>query len=560
MAEPVGVVRTDHCATLRQGMSGPYRSEFHTEQAEPPRDLGLVGDIIKQFADPFAFYRELVQNAIDAGSPEVAIDIGYDDTHGVVVATVADRGEGMTREIIEHRLLVLFRSTKENDDAKIGKFGVGFVSVLSPNPSLVTVTTARDGRRLIVHLRPDVTYELFDGGPASHSGTTIDLAIAMASDQVAGFIAASRAALERWCRHAQVPIHFTAPNSTGDRETTRIDRPLDFPAALVQVIARSDDGALTVVAALVPGIIAYVGFFNHGLMLAETPEPLLGDVAVKIQDSRLGHTLSRDGVRRDGAYDRALGFAREQVADALPAAVATAIQDAAFAGDLARWWALADAVSASDCELGDRWWFPLVDPVGGARAVARRSLPKRVWWAQSSTPLSRVAAAAGRFVILCDDQHQPSLRHWLRELANCELCSLASNLNLVTPVTPTADEAELVSRLADHLAATHRAVLVELATIDGAHSEAPWIARKLGAPTGEPFVVDHEDAATKPLGRTGGRLVLSHRHSWVRSAVARGPVIGSELLARLVLLHHGLLDSSRSHELLDRVLDQLAIR
>ena len=49
-------------------MSDPYRDGGHRDVVEAPVDRGIVGDVIAQFADPYAFYRELVQNSIDAGS------------------------------------------------------------------------------------------------------------------------------------------------------------------------------------------------------------------------------------------------------------------------------------------------------------------------------------------------------------------------------------------------------------------------------------------------------------------------------------------------------------
>src|SRR3954470_9197910 len=112
------------------GAVDPYRTMDVEQVPEAPRDAGIVGDVIAQFADPYAFYRELVQNAIDAGTPDVAIRIDYEDADQRVRISVRDRGEGMTREIIEQQLLVLFRSTKEDDHNKIGKFGIGFASVL----------------------------------------------------------------------------------------------------------------------------------------------------------------------------------------------------------------------------------------------------------------------------------------------------------------------------------------------------------------------------------------------------------------------------------------------
>jgi len=133
-------------------MSDPYRDQLGGEGTDGPRDRGIVGDVIAQFADPYAFYRELIQNAIDAGSPEVSVELEYNHSDQRMHAIVRDKGEGMTREIIENQLLVLFRSTKEKDRTKIGKFGIGFSSVLAPDPEVVVISTSRDGKRLTCHL------------------------------------------------------------------------------------------------------------------------------------------------------------------------------------------------------------------------------------------------------------------------------------------------------------------------------------------------------------------------------------------------------------------------
>ena len=38
----------------------------------------IIDDVVNQFADPLAFFRELVQNAIDAGSGEIAVRVDYE--------------------------------------------------------------------------------------------------------------------------------------------------------------------------------------------------------------------------------------------------------------------------------------------------------------------------------------------------------------------------------------------------------------------------------------------------------------------------------------------------
>jgi molecular chaperone HtpG len=231
-------------------MSDPYRDAPGADAPQAPRDRGIVGDVIAQFADPYAFYRELVQNAIDAGSEDVAVELTYDAGAQRMKVAVRDKGEGMTREIVENQLLVLFRSTKEKDRSKIGKFGIGFSSVLAPDPEVVVITTSRGGaKRLVCHLYRDLTYELFDGGRASHAGTTVELELAMQPDRVDSFCKASETALVRWCRHASVPIELSV-QVDGGRTTTRIDRPLGIVDGLLVVEHVADDGEMTVVVAV----------------------------------------------------------------------------------------------------------------------------------------------------------------------------------------------------------------------------------------------------------------------------------------------------------------------
>src|SRR5688572_3868914 len=96
-------------------------------------DITSVGDalegLVHQFADPWAFLREMVQNAIDAGSVQIEVSIDHDEARGTLIIEIADSGEGMRREIIDSRLTRLFSSAKEGDYTKIGRFGIGFVSV-----------------------------------------------------------------------------------------------------------------------------------------------------------------------------------------------------------------------------------------------------------------------------------------------------------------------------------------------------------------------------------------------------------------------------------------------
>ena len=523
----------------------PYRTVAQEEFAEAPRDAGIVGDVIAQFADPLAFYRELVQNAIDADSPSVEVELVYDGR--VMLARVRDRGCGMTRDILENQLLVLFRSTKEKDDTKIGKFGIGFASVLAPNPNVVVVQTARDGRRLVLHLLRDLTYQIFDGGAATHSGTTVEVEIAVPPDDAHGFIQRSIDALVRWCRHATVPIHFRAELPGMAPTEARIDRPLGLLDAVVEVRGSSDDGQLTAIVGIAADAEPYAGFFNHGLMLYETTEPLVGRLSFKIQDARLGHTLSRDNVRRDENFTRALAMVRKLAEDELPKAIAKALREAT--PDV--WLRIARAALATKVSV-DAWVFPLVyggvieaGALGGGKVIA-------------STSPSRLAAALAKYmpVVLV-----PEGATWVvqlaREVAHVELVDAARVYVLVMPVEMSGTDHVLVDTMMRIFEACNRAPpTVVIASLEGVHANLLSIA---GGPDdtrfldGTSYAVDSGVALSTPFTRNRRRaLVLNANHALMRIArTASDPRTAATLIARGVLLQNRILDIEKSERILD---------
>ena len=536
----------------------PYRTLAVDELPEAPRDPGIVGDVIRQFADPKAFYRELVQNAIDAGSPSVEIRIEHDRAAQKLRVAVRDRGEGMSRDTLENQLLVLFRSTKESDPTKIGKFGIGFASVLAPEPEVVIVQSVRDGRRLTLHLFRDLTYELFDGGPATHAGTWVELVVAIPDAEVEAFVKASMQALVRWCRHASVPIELTWVPADGAVQTTRIDRPLAIEDAIVQVIERSPDGHLVAAVGITPELAPYTGFFNHGLTLYETRDAVAGEVAAKIQDSRLGHTLSRDNVRRDEAYDRAVGFARTLATQKLPRALEAELRAAAEARDLGRYRVIANAVIASRATIA--WSLPLAAALGGVWSVAGTDLPKRVWVSAGSSRLAARVMAAGTPVLdesITDIAGLPAL---LAAQYGCKTAQLEAELTAVTHLEPSsADTAliELLRALFDTAGRVPAAIV--LATLEGARGEALAISGDRDAAPSVPYLLEHAATNHNPFTARLRKpaLVISTQHRFVAMARAGDPRLAASHLARAILLEYGMLDVAASQRLLDHTLDAL---
>ena len=191
----------------------PFRSSADAVSpaaaSEVVRDA--VAHMVRQFADPFAFYRELVQNSIDAGATAIDVRIHWepgDDDRGVLRVTVGDDGCGMSLDIIERCLLVVFRSSKEGDKTKIGKFGVGFFSIFAVAPELVIVDTGRGEDGLRVRIAPDHSYEI--ERTAVRKGTAVTLLVAMERERVDPFVESSVAALEKWCPHVEVPLNLVA--------------------------------------------------------------------------------------------------------------------------------------------------------------------------------------------------------------------------------------------------------------------------------------------------------------------------------------------------------------
>lgn len=323
---------------------------------------GLAFDIVRQFSDRYAFYRELVQNAIDAGATRIVVRVVHDPDERTARISVNDDGSGMTQSVLEEDLTVLFKSTKESRDDAIGKFGIGFVSVLAIEPQVVVVDTSTgDGVRHRLDLFSDHTFEL-SRASGGERGTTVTLHVPTEAEALPHLIERSRHALDRWCRHAQVPITFLVHG----REPERIDRPLALEGTLVHVAGRSRDRATELVVGLHPEA-ATGAFYNRGLLLYETAErfPGIGAVAFKAVDGKLEHTLSRDDVRRDAHFSTVL----ERIARAVRGPLTDRVHEASGELDLPGWRVLFDAALRADLALDpQRLFVPLVVPIDGERA------------------------------------------------------------------------------------------------------------------------------------------------------------------------------------------------
>lgn len=276
-----------------------------------------VENLVTQFSSSYDFYRELVQNSIDAGSAAIDIWLDFipDETGGaggVIEVHVDDSGEGMTEEIIDDQLTTLFSSSKENDLTKIGKFGIGFVSVFAPGPKAVLVQTGRDGQYWEVFFDQDRSF-IKSSLATPVEGTQITLFIEGDRARYSEFVARSLETIDHWCRHSEAEITFEDRASHGGA-SVRINRPFSVEGECMTQFEREGTEI----------VLAYSrtpvwGFYNKGLALAvvrgenDLVPVGLRHVTFRIKSRYLEHTLSRETVMRDENYDKAMALIREAV-------------------------------------------------------------------------------------------------------------------------------------------------------------------------------------------------------------------------------------------------------
>ncbi len=254
-----------------------------------------LDELVNQFSDPLSFLRELVQNAIDAGSHEVEISTSFEtrgDT-GVSVIEVADWGGGMTREIIETKLTRLFSSQKDGDRTKIGKFGIGFVSVFALGPEVVCVDTARDGEAWRVLFDRERTFKLLRLDEPIE-GTRVRVYKTMTELEFQGLARGVKKTVEYWCKHAQCDIRV-------DGDSIGVPFVFDAPCSVV-----GDDGYSRVSACHPLDERTFLGLYNGGLTLVERTDGAFAEVAIRAWSPHLEHTLTRDAVIEDAGYDRVM--------------------------------------------------------------------------------------------------------------------------------------------------------------------------------------------------------------------------------------------------------------
>ena len=302
----------------------------------------LLERLVAQFAGPYDFLRELVQNAMDAGSDRAEVvlethgDVGSEADEVVFELRVADAGGGMDEAAIDGGLTRLFASSKTDDRTMAGGYGVGFVSVFAWEPEAVLVHTGRGGEAWELVFHPDRRFEKV-ALDEPVEGTTVTLLRRGRAAERPAIAEAVRDSLWRWCRFCRLELSFEdVAGGEGPELIQDSPAPADTPLALAELQGDTD---LHVAFAVPPGAV----LLRRGLILAEGPPvgllaaalPDLGRSAEHLQvwvDSPLLRTtIARDKVVEDAGQravlarvGAALGTLRARLLAALEQAAAAA--------------------------------------------------------------------------------------------------------------------------------------------------------------------------------------------------------------------------------------------
>lgn len=521
----------------------------------------LVLELVHQFSEPLAFYRELIQNSIDAGANRIDVSLEYDERAAEAVMRVEDDGDGMNEDIIDNYLTVKFRSTKEDDLTKIGKFGIGFVSVFAPKPRLVRLSTARDGESWRVDFHGVKRFDKFKM-PRLRDGSLVEVFKPLSREEYAQLVADSRATVRYWCRHADTRITFCDKSAGAGVEPINEAFDLEGGAAL----RHQEEGTEIVLGPAWTPKPAY-GFYNRGLTLKEGEELYFPAVRFKVKSRWLEHTLTRDNVVRDENYKKAMRVVQRLVEDELPdkvlaecEALAAQLSAAVAAGDAAGCERFSDhwgrRLPYLIALFGRRWTFfkswderPILPAVGG-KAVSVRDAKAALRQGHVAfvdtlrTPVSDALDARERPVLYAGA--------WAEELARglLEAAHVATaSASFLLP--RLIEEARLESGLAGLLA---RASAVDAGST---YRYARIVAGEFGYPgsciADEVFVVQNEAGALSSvgerpvssflsLGRKRRSAVVNAAHPFVRrlAALHSGrPGLAAFLLLKTLHLHDG---------------------
>lgn len=169
-------------------------------------------------ADPWFFLRELAQNSRDAGA--AAIRVGAKRTPGgKEILTFSDNGSGMSFKHAGKYLFRLYASSKEQDSHAAGIFGIGFWSILRPDPKKIKIASNTGKTSWAVEIDRGLDIKRIPV-ELENRGTRVILEWQAKFENQRQFRRRIREALLRYCRYLRkrdregtpLPVYFVGEN------------------------------------------------------------------------------------------------------------------------------------------------------------------------------------------------------------------------------------------------------------------------------------------------------------------------------------------------------------
>ncbi len=259
--------------------------------------LSVLENLITQFERPTQYVRELVQNSIDANTSQINFDYAYDPDQKLSQLVITDDGEGMNYNEIKKYLLNLFESSKYQDRSKIGKFGIGFVSLFAIDPELVVVETTKDNKTYSVFLdspRKGAGGKIVEHKKSNkHSGTQIRIFKKQTEHSFKNLSKDTLNELNYSCLHIKKPLFFN------DEKLNK-----EFELENAHTTVRFGNRGIEGVIGLVPQGEETYRLYNNRLLIKDGKRLQDYGLSYIVSSKDLSPNLSRNDLIQDPRYNQ----------------------------------------------------------------------------------------------------------------------------------------------------------------------------------------------------------------------------------------------------------------
>jgi len=263
----------------------------------------IVNSLSAQFVDKTDCFRELIQNSIDAETPQIDVTFDTNTIGDLVQATITfeDYGIGMTMFERDEYLLKLFKSSKESRSDKIGKYGIGIVSpfILKPDHFIIE-STGKNGSTVSeswgLHMRQT------NGNPEfrhyeieQRKGTKVVIQKIVSMQEAVALKSQVKEKISFFCARSRTPIYVDGEFINKEFKLNSNLQVHEVMPGLEYVIGQRDSGGDPI-----------YEYLNNRLKLEQGIKPFTHwpNISLLVSSSEFHHTFSRDKVVEDDAFAR----------------------------------------------------------------------------------------------------------------------------------------------------------------------------------------------------------------------------------------------------------------